>query len=176
MRIIGVLSVVALAMACSGQEPPNQARPAAKRPDLSGVAKIESGFEQKLKDLDPTDPFDRLGACAGVYLSGYGLVFTTPLSLVAAPTFGPFTGGFTVEKAEAVHRRKLAHLPVLKKAMREMVAEAAKAWSALPANEKVVVAARLFYMDYEDKTGLPSQIVMSADRASALAGNITEEP
>jgi hypothetical protein len=168
MKTAGVLAIAALAMVCSGQD-------AARRPDLTGVAKIESGFELKLKNLDPADPFDRLGACSGVYLSGYGLVFTTPLSLVAAPAFGPFTGGFTVEKAEAVHKRKLAHLPVLRKAMREMVMDAARAFSALPPNEKIVVAARLFYMDYESKTGLPDQIVMAADRASAMAGNVQEE-
>jgi hypothetical protein len=42
----------------------------------------------------------------------------------------------------------------------------------LPPNEKVVVAVRLFYMDWEDKNGLPNQIVMTADRASAVAGKI----
>ena len=186
MRTGGILAVVALAMACSGQEPPSQARPvaltapiqpapAAKRMDLSGVAKIESSFEQKLLDLDPSDRFDRLGACSGVYLSGYGLVFTIPLSLVAPPTFGPFTGGYTPEKAAALHKRKLAHLPALKKGLIEMLTQAAKASSGLPPNEKVVVAARLFYLDYEDKTGLPNQIVVTADPASALVGNIQVE-
>jgi hypothetical protein len=173
MRAAGVLAVVVLTMVCSGQEPPSQARPvAAKRLELSAVPKIESLFEQRLKDLDATDPFDRLGACSGVYLSGYGLVFTIPLSLVAYPTFGPFTGGFTPQKAEAIHKRKLAHLPALRKAMREMLIEGARAFPALPPNEKIVVAARLFYLEYEDKTGLPNQMVIAADRASALAGNI----
>jgi len=79
MKTAGVLAVVALAMACSGQEPPRQARPPAAtapaaRLDFAEVAKVESGFEQKLKFLDPSDPFDRLGACSGVYVSGYGLV------------------------------------------------------------------------------------------------------
>jgi hypothetical protein len=140
--------------------------------DSAAVAKIESAFEQKVKDLDPNDPFDRLGACSGVYISGYGLVFTLPLSLVSAPTFGPFTGGFTPQKADAIHKRKLAHLPLLKKAMSEMALQASKAFPTLPPTDKVVVAARLFYLDYEDKTGLPNQMVIAADHASALAGNI----
>jgi hypothetical protein len=143
-----------------------------KRIELNGVAQVESGFEQRLKGLDPIDPFDRLGACSGVYVSGYGLVFTTAVSLVGAPVFGPFTGGFTKEKADAVHKRMLAHLPALRKAMSEMLTGAAKSLNSLPPNEKVVVAVRLFYMDWEDKNGLPNQIVMTADRASAVAGKI----
>ena len=170
MKSAALLSVVALAMACAAQEPPRPAPP--KRFELAGVAKMESAFELKLENLDQADPFDRLGACSGVYLSGYGLVFTTPLSLAHAPEFGPFTSGYTPQKAEVVHNRKLAHLPALRTAMREMLMDAAKAFTALPPNEKLVVAVRLFYMNYEDRTGLPGQIVMTADRASAIAGNI----
>ena len=185
MRAVGVLSVVALALVCFGQAPPTQPHAApltapvpqplsVKRVspiDSAVVAKIESAFEQKVKDLDPNDPFDRLGACSGVYISGYGLVFTLPLSLVSAPTFGPFTGGFTPQKADAIHKRKLAHLPLLKKAMSEMALQASKAFPTLPPTDKVVVAARLFYLDYEDKTGLPEQIVVRDERGPALTGS-----
>ena len=185
MRSAGVFAVVMLALACFGQSPFGQAPVSQTRPvaltaqaatsgkvDFAGVAKLESAFEQRLKSLDPNDPVDQLGACSGVYLSGYGLVFTTPLSLVAAPVFGPFTGGFTPQKADAVHKRKLAQLPALRKAMSELLVQAAKASATLPPEEKVVVAVRLVYLNYEDKTGLPNQIVMSADRAAALSGAI----
>jgi len=173
-----------LALACFGQSPfgqsMNQARPVALtaqapapgKVDFAGISKLEGAFEQKVKNLNPGDPVDQLGACSGVYLGGYGLVFTTPLSLVAAPVFGPFTGGFTPQKAEVIHKRKLAQLPALRKAMSDMVVQAAKASTTLSPEEKVVVAVRLVYLDYEDKTGLPNQIVMSADRASALSGAI----
>jgi hypothetical protein len=56
--------------------------------------------------------------------------------------------------------------------MSEMALQASKAFPTLPPTDKVVVAARLFYLDYEDKTGLPNQMVIAADHASALAGNI----
>ena len=39
----------------------------------------------------------------------------------------------------------------------------------------VVVAVRLDYLNWEDTTGLPAQILMRADRKSALAGDIKEE-
>ena len=39
----------------------------------------------------------------------------------------------------------------------------------------VVVAVRLDYLNWEDTSGLPGQILMRADRRSALAGYIEEE-
>jgi len=38
------------------------------------------------------------------------------------------------------------------------------------------VAVRLVYLNYEDKTGLPNQIVMSADRAAAAATSLAGVP
>jgi len=150
--------------------------PSATHFDIAGVPKMESAFERQLRGLDPNDSFDLLGACSGVYLDGYGLVFTIPLSLIAPPpSFGPFTGGYTAQKAEAIHKRKLAHLPALRKALSDMLLEASRSFSGLPPNEKIAIAARLYYLDYEDKAGLPDQVVVSADRATALSGKIQTE-
>ena len=41
--------------------------------------------------------------------------------------------------------------------------------------DQIVVAVRLWYQSWEDTTGLPSQIVMRADRRSAAAGTIKTE-
>jgi hypothetical protein len=185
MKDARIFAVAALAVVCFGQEQSGPARPmAATAPvpaplsvkrldpvDFAAVSKMEAAFEQKVQELDPADRFDRLGACSGVYLSGYGMVFTIPISLVASPIFSPFTGGYTPQKADAVHKRKLAHLPVLRKAMSEMALQAAKALPALPPNEQVAVAARLFYLDYEDKSGLPNLIVVKAEHGAVLAGS-----
>jgi len=170
MRSVGVFAVVVLALVCFGQEPPPSQ--AARRLDFVSVAKLEGAFEQKLKTLDSNDSVALLGACSGVYVSGYGLVFTIPLSLIPAPSMGPFGGAMTPQKADNIHKRMQAQLPVVKKALNDMLMQAAKTYPDLPAGEKLAVAVRLFYLDSEDKTGLPNQIVVSADRASALAGAI----
>jgi hypothetical protein len=195
MRTAGIFFVAAVAVVCSGQEPARQAvgrgvalagrkgalqiasavpQPGA-RVDFAGVAKIETVLEQRLKSLNPSDPIDLLGACSGVYLDGYGLVFTAPISLVIEQTFSPFNGGYTPQKAEAIHKRKLAQLPLLTKAANDMLVQAAKAATELPPDEKIALAIRFFYLDYEDTKGLPREIVVSADRASALAGRVLQE-
>ena len=45
----------------------------------------------------------------------------------------------------------------------------------MPESERIVLAVRFWYQTWEDQTRLPSQILMTADRKSAMAGNIKEE-
>jgi len=189
MRPAAILAIVPLSLACLGQAPapatagrgglaqalstaPPAPAASMEKPRLNReeIDKIEAGFESTLHNLN--DPPEVIGACSGIYLSGYGMVFTTALNLVTPPRMGPFQPAPT---PGAVHQRKLAQLPVLKQKMREMLAEAAKGLAALPPGEKVATAVRLFYLPGEDKSGLPDQIIMTADRASALTGDIQTE-
>jgi len=189
MKPTAILMILPLSLACLGQAPApatagqgalaqalSPAPPAravsVEKPRLSReeIAKIEAGFELTLHNLN--DAPEVIGACSGIYLSGYGVVFTTALNLVTPPRMGPFQ---PTPAPVAVHQRKLAQLPILQQKMREMLAVAAKGLVALPPDEKLVAAVRLFYLPGEDKSGLPDQIVMTADRASALAGNIQTE-
>ena len=177
MRTVGVLFALTAALICTGQAPapPSPAAIAAQnaRPDGAVIAKIESGFESRLRSLDNSgEPFVLLGATSGVYVSGYGMVFTTPLDLATTPQPSPFEPVIPKAKAAAVHKVKLAHLPMLKQAMQDAVKGAASQLKTLAPGEKIVFAVRVFYLDWEDKTGLPSQIVATADRESALAGKI----
>ena len=66
-----------------------------------------------------------------------------------------------------IHQRKAAKLPLLKQAMREMLAASAASLTALPADDQIVVAVTLFYFSWEDRTGLPSQILMQASKKSS---------
>jgi hypothetical protein len=176
MRPAGVLAILALSLASPGQAPIPAGSAEQPRVSRDEIEKIESGFEGKLKGLNDKDPPSVLGACSGIYLNGYGVIFTTALDLITPAYASPFGALPANARPEIVHQRKLAQLPVLRQAMRGMLTGAAKGLTALPANEKIAVAVRLLYFQGEDKTGLPAQIVLTADRAAALAGNITEEP
>ncbi len=54
--------------------------------------------------------------------------------------------------------------------MREYMVSAAGSLGAMPAEERVVVAVTLFYYSWEQRTGLPSQIVMQAARGALAKG------
>lgn len=156
-----VFAVVALASAVSGQTP----APPVSRAALSA---IERQFDLILSRPAQEDPFDLLGSTRGVYLEGYGAVFTTELSLVVAPGFHPFRGGITSADVVKVRARKLKKLPELKEAMQQILLEAAAKLDRLPPEERIAVAVTLSYFSWEDRSGLPSQILMQAKRADLL--------
>jgi hypothetical protein len=139
------------------------------------LGQLEQDFEDKVRGLKGAEPFQSLGASAGFYLEGYGVVVTVPLDLIYTPGITPMRQQFTKQDQDQVRRRKLAQLPALRQAVREMVASAAASLSTLPMDRKISVAVRIYYMAWEDSAGLPHQIVATADRKSAQSGAIQLE-
>lgn len=187
MKIVGMM--LAGALACAAQLPnvtPLQTPPAVQMPaaapapapfqfDRAAIGSMEMGFEHRLGSLDVNDPIQVQGACTGVYVNGFGMVFTMPVVLAATPVANPFRGALSAQEKAGVHKRKVEHLPLLRKAMKEMLVSAFNGLPKLLPTDKIALGVRVFYLDWEDKSGLPAQIVMSADRASALAGNFQTE-
>ncbi len=141
----------------------------------AAIAQLEGGFEGRIDSLDSSNLFQRLGSVTGVYLSDYGVVFTVPLDLINTPRRTPFDDPRTPERKARIHTQKVAHLALLKTAMQEFLKSAAGSLNTLPAGQKITVAAVIFYYDWEDRAGLPGQVVMTADRESAKAGKIASE-
>jgi hypothetical protein len=189
MKELTVLLLFALAPA-----PAQPARPAAittpvavaptQRPgiDRHTFTQMEQNFDSQLTAAGGAHPIDILGLTRGVYLDDYGVVFTAEVSLVATPTINPFRKEIGPELRADVHRQKLENLPLLRKAMREMVKTTAATFGAagvkmniLKPNSQIVLAVRLSYLPYETTTGLPGQIIMKADIKGAAADDIKVE-
>jgi hypothetical protein len=137
---------------------------------------LEGRFNQQLSTLfDVNDPLDLLGYVRGVYLEGYGVVFTADISLVVTPRKSPFQQTIPPALAAKVRQRKIERLPVLKTAMKEMMRTAASTFLQIPTDQQIVISVRFLYEPWEDRTGMPSQILMRADRKSAIEGNVQME-
>ena len=105
---------------------------------------LERGFDAKLAGMaDTNGPVDLLGATRGVYLDGYGVVFTTEMGLVVTPTVNPFNADITETQKDRVHSAKVTRLPALKKAITDMVKNLAPRLSQVPDTQQIVVAVRL---------------------------------
>jgi hypothetical protein len=160
-------------------------RPAAKPAPSAGGARVtltrqtfktlEDDFNQKLQTFNPSERVYMLGATRGVYLQGYGAVFSVELDLIQSPTLNPFHQKILPEEVTATHDRKLKQLPLLGKAMLQQMMACARALDAIPANEQIVMVIRLDYQPWEDTDKLSSQILLHADRKSAAAGDIQVE-
>lgn len=139
-------------------------------------AVLEKQFDTDLSRVGGvSDPLDLLGGTRGVYLEGYGAVFTAEASLIITPTISPFRQKITEKDKDSVHQKKLARVQPLRQAMREILTTAAKALDQVPANQQMVFVVRLLYLPWEDTSGLPAQIMIKADRTSAMAGQFQTE-
>lgn len=151
--------IVGLTLAIGGASRPVVTRGA--------VAAVEKNFDQKVVHELLDDPYLLLGMTRGVYLPSYGAVFTMEVNLAHGASVGPF-GAAPQEQIVRVHKKKLEMYPRLKKAMREMLVSAAGALDTVPPEERLVLGVSLIYHRAEIQTGLPQQVVMSADRKTLL--------
>jgi len=137
---------------------------------------IERRFNEQLTTLfDLNEPLDLLGPARGISLEGYGIVFTAELSLVMAPGQSPFMPTIPAALKEKIRQRKIERLPKLKEVMKDMMRTTANTFIQIPLEQQIVFCVRFLYEPWEDRTGMPSQILMKADRKSAAAGDIQVE-
>lgn len=137
---------------------------------------LEKNFDDRLAILNPKDPIDMLGTTRALYIPSFGTVFTTQVSLVVSPGLFPIAAPrYTPELRAQVHQRKVAQIPRLEESMKEMVKVIALTLVPMPDDQKIVLAVRLRYLSEEDSTGLPAQIVMTADKKAAQMGDIKTE-
>ena len=160
MKPLVCLPVVLAACLClTGAERPRAGRAA--------VAAMEKSIDRRLETVVES-PFLLLGMTRGVYLEGYGAVFTAEVNLASGPTISPFRPNVTKDDVVKLRLKKLGRLPALKSAMREALVAAASSLDTVPAEERLVVGVSLFCFSWEDSSGLPSQIVMQAPRRTLL--------
>lgn len=135
---------------------------------------LEKVFDGRLDAMDTKDPLDTVGrgGTRGLYLEGFGMIFTSELSLIATPSINPWRTSITPELRASVHQRKLDHLPPLEGLMKDLMKVSAMTLVPLPDDQKIIYVVRLRYLSYEDTTGLPAQIMMTADKKSAVLGDI----
>ena len=144
----------------------------------SGLEKLERFCDERLESTGAPDAIQLRGFTRGLRLSDYGAVFTSEVDLVATPTINPFSTQRTMTPVQVkdVHQRKLKNLPLLQQAMRDIIMNSAKALEPeLAAEGRIVVAVRLLYQSWEDRSGLPSTIVMKGQRGALQTGKIEEE-
>jgi hypothetical protein len=79
---------------------------------------IERGFDKMLAGVDVNDPFDIIGMTRGLYLDGFGIVFTTETNLVIS-SVSPFARTPNKEDIAKLRQKKAARLEILRNLMRQ---------------------------------------------------------
>ena len=80
----------------------------------------------------------------------------------------PFHPEISPAEIKDIHARKLKKLPLLKSAMRDLIVKAASSLITLPPTEQITFEAFLDSFSFEDRTGLPRRLTMTASRQKIL--------
>lgn len=128
---------------------------------------VEQGFGNRLARLSTGTALDIVGEPRGIYLPGYGVVISADVNLISI-VLSPFRPALSRQEVVRLHQRKLARLPALRAAMRQVMVAAATSLATVPPEERIVVVVSLYNFKYEDVDGLPGQILMEATRKELL--------
>ena len=178
MKVFSTAPFLLLALAAAGSAPavaapppvspaPAQA-PASETPRVGRhmIAAAEKNIDNRFTRLWDDNPFVVLGPTRGVYLEGYGAVFTAEVNLVQGPILGIMTPPRTLDEIAKHKQKKIARIPDLKKALQQALAELAASpeMAAVPPDQQIVVVAFLSHFPWEDLTGLPAEIMMQGPK------------
>jgi len=133
----------------------------------AALTAMEQSFDQRLMRL-ADDPYLLIGNTRGIYIEGYGAVFTAEVSLANGASPNPFRPTITKEDMARIRAKKLERLPLLKQCMRDMLLAASASLDEVPANEQIAIGVSLLYFPDEDRSGMPGQILMQGEKAKLL--------
>jgi hypothetical protein len=140
-----------------------------KRVLLEGLV---TGFAHTLV----ADQMQIFGYPSGLYINGYGVVFSTEINLSYAQAVSPFQQTFSPAMVAKTHDFELKQLPVLRNEMRQMLLKASVTLDTLPASEQIAVGVNLTHQNWEDKSGFPEQIVMQGQKSQLMAAQLGKTP
>ncbi len=128
----------------------------------------ENEFKQDLVSHE----IDVFGVPRGMYIDGVGVVFSTDIVLSYTPIVNPFQLAFSAEQRQRLHEKKLKQVPVLIEQMRQTVLKSAGSLDALPLKENVILGVSIGYQNWEDRSDLPSQIVVQGQKKKILEAKL----
>src|SRR5580658_8519020 len=159
------IAVVALLLFCTLPGGSMADSPKVNRAMIEGM---QHSLDNKLSNLWPQDPAEVLGVSQGTYIQGYGAIFLGEVNLAPATRLSPFHPTVSADEVRRTHDKKMQRVAGIRSAMRAMLVDSARSLDSLPADEQVAVGLSLFYWKWENRDGLPSQIVMHAPRKVLL--------
>ena len=170
MKAITVLALLASAAALA--ETPTPA------PSRDELAAVERSIYNKLAKFHVEAPADILGLPRGIYLDGYGAVFTAELGTLLTPGMGPFRPAIGKDEIAQIRAAKEKRMPEVRTLMQQMLVDAAATLDRVPSNENIVIGFVFFYNKWEDRGKMPKMITMRAGKAAlieAAAGRATPQ-
>jgi hypothetical protein len=110
-----------------------------------------------------------VGLTQGAYITGYGIVFMGEVNLAPSAGITPFHQSITKEEIARIRQKNIDRLPKLKQVMQDTLLSSSAFLDGLGSEDQIAVAISLFHFNWENVTGVPSQIVMHGPKKTLLA-------
>jgi len=140
---------------------------AAPRVSRGTLAAMEKSIDKSIASLWQDNAYLLLGSTRGVYLDGYGAVFTAEVNLMPNP-ISLMSSRLTPADVVKFHQTKVERVGVLKKALTDTLVSTAASLDTVPAEEKITIVAFLDHFSWEDMGGIPVQITVEGQKKALL--------
>ena len=132
------------------------------------IRSVESNLNERLSKLWAADtPMALTSHARGLYLDGYGAVFTLEMN-TANDGVGLMTPNLTPQMKAQVKQKKVDRMPQLQKALSLALVDAAATLDPVPLDEQVVIEVDLLRYTWEDGTGYPAELLVQSTRRKLL--------
>jgi hypothetical protein len=128
---------------------------------------MEKSLDERIARLWPDNPLALTGRARGIYLEGYGAVFTTEIN-TASEGISLMHTSLTQQEKDHVHHLKIDRVPQLKKVLEDALVESAAALDSVPLDEQIVIEVDLDRYTWEAAGGYPAEILLQATRRKLL--------
>jgi hypothetical protein len=109
---------------------------------------------------------------SGIYIEGYGVVFTSEVNLSFSEMVSPFQLTIPPEKKARTRATELQQLPILRNEMRQLLLRSSVTLDTLPAAEQIVVGVKISQQNWQDMSGFPQQIVMQGQKSKLMEAKL----
>jgi hypothetical protein len=133
----------------------------------SVIRSVEISLDERLSRIWPDTPMALTSHTRGIYLDGYGAVFTSEMN-TASDGVGLMTTNLTPQKKIQVKQTKIDRMPQLQKALAQALVDAAASLDPVPLDEQVVIEVDLLRYSWEDGAGYPAEVMVQSTRRKLL--------
>ena len=137
--------------------------------DRLAFAKASDTVDFGFRSLWPYYPLELVGVTQAVYIKGYGAVLAGEVNLAPGLNINPFHPTITKDDIARTRTKKVERMPGFRNAMQDLLVKSAAELRDVPDNEEVALAISLFYWRWEDRAGLPDQVVMHGTKKALVA-------
>ncbi len=125
-------------------------------------------MDGRVESMMSEDRFQLLGLTRGVYLEGYGTVFTSEVDLTPSAAPNPFRPALSSKEVASLKEKKRVRIALLKEQLQGMLVSSADSLASVPGDEKIAIAVTIPYYRFEDTGGMPRQALVSAPKKSLI--------